>query len=463
MASRSARPAARRRSPRMAAWSPTCPTGVTSSPTRTPAPGRRSTSGRWAPAGRGRSAWRSTARRTARPGPRRSRPMAGSSRSNPRRRTSSRTTATARPTSFAGTSRRTRPILVSVTPDGDAARGQSRLPAISADGRMVAFQSTASDLLGPAAFGARRPPRGRRDPADRGLRARRRARRHGPHLGRPERAARRQHQPAGHGRRQRPVRGLRVDRRHARAQRSPPARRRVPARHAAVAAAQPGRDRLRQPHRRVAGRAGRRHPGQRRLGSAERARRAAITGAARGDYDVVADGCVGRVLHRQDACTVTVGFTPSRPGSRPATLAVPDSFTGSPRTASLRGSGLRAPVALDPQLEHRSQGRAAGHRGRGDRDPGSRPTPTSASTGRWGSRPSSRPSGRTPAGGSASRCSCSTTTGSARATCARRRSLRARSRPCPRRCWSPDPSVGPPGFLIIRRVIDLPLMLLIRG
>ena len=96
-------------------------------------------------------------------------------------------------------------ILVSVTPGGESARGQSRLPAISADGRMVAFQSTATDLLAhrpsgptPISLPWQRP--------DRGLRARRRARRHGPDLDRSERASRRQREPAGHGRRQRPLR-----------------------------------------------------------------------------------------------------------------------------------------------------------------------------------------------------------------------------------------------------------------
>ena len=101
-ASRPARPAARHRSRAMAASSPTCRTGATSSPTRTRGRGRRCTSGRWEAVDLARSAWPPVALRTARPEPRRSRPMARSWRSSPRRRTWSRTTATARPTSFAG-------------------------------------------------------------------------------------------------------------------------------------------------------------------------------------------------------------------------------------------------------------------------------------------------------------------------------------------------------------------------
>ena len=353
-------------------------------------------------------------------------------------------------------------ILVSVTPDGDAARGQSRLPAISADGRMVAFQSTASDLLGPAAsvpdahLAAVATPRTEVYERDVVL---------GDTVlisvarnGRPGGNASLQPTVGGNGRyvafastADTLVRNDRLQHADVFLRDMPPSPRLNPG---AIGF------------------------GSRTVGSPAApaaatlvnagwgplsVRDAAITGAARGDFDVVADGCAGRVLHRQDACTVTrrvhavaARVAPGHP--RRARLVHGLAAHGEP--ARIRPAG---PGRARSRAGHRSEGRAAGHRGRGDRAPGSRPTPTSASTGRWGSRPSSRPSGRTPAGGSASRCSCSTTTGSARATCARRRSRRARSRPCPRRCWSPDPSVGPPGFLIIRRVIDLPLVLLIRG
>ncbi len=81
-----------------------------------------------------------------------------------------------------------------------------------------------------------------------------------------------------------------------------------------------------------------------------RVSRSRISGSERKDFRVVADGCDGRTLHRGEACTVSVEFTPRRPGSRTATLQVPDSFTGSPRTARLRGTGSRARLVLDPDV-----------------------------------------------------------------------------------------------------------------
>ncbi len=78
--------------------------------------------------------------------------------------------------------------------------------------------------------------------------------------------------------------------------------------------------------------------------------KATITGSNRADFGVTADGCDGRTLHRGEACTVTIDFTPKGRGLRTATLEIPDSFTGSPRTARLRGSGSRARLVLDPDL-----------------------------------------------------------------------------------------------------------------
>ncbi len=66
---------------------------------------------------------------------------------------------------------------------------------------------------------------------------------------------------------------------------------------------------------------------------------ASIAGANRHSFSVVADACDGRTLRRGQACTVSVEFSPPRPGTQTATLQVPDSAAGSPRTARLRGVG----------------------------------------------------------------------------------------------------------------------------
>jgi WD40-like Beta Propeller Repeat len=80
---------------------------------------------------------------------------------------------------------------------------------------------------------------------------------------------------------------------------------------------------------------------------------ASIAGASRREFSVVADACDGRTLRRGQACTVSVVFAPSRPGTLTATLQVADSAAGSPRSARLRGVG--SPVAagrveLDPAV-----------------------------------------------------------------------------------------------------------------
>ncbi len=77
---------------------------------------------------------------------------------------------------------------------------------------------------------------------------------------------------------------------------------------------------------------------------------ATITGPMATDFAVVADSCVGVVLHRAEACTVSVTFTPTAPGDRTATLQVADAFTGSPRTARLTGAASLAKVELDPPI-----------------------------------------------------------------------------------------------------------------
>lgn len=77
---------------------------------------------------------------------------------------------------------------------------------------------------------------------------------------------------------------------------------------------------------------------------------ASLGGPARRDFRIVADGCRGRLLRRDEACTVSVQFKPVAKGTRTATLAVADSHAGSPRTVRLRGQASQAKLVLDPRI-----------------------------------------------------------------------------------------------------------------
>lgn len=77
---------------------------------------------------------------------------------------------------------------------------------------------------------------------------------------------------------------------------------------------------------------------------------ATITGANRKDFRIVADGCAARELRRNEACTVTVTFRPLDKGTRVATLEVADEFDGSPRTVRLRGVASKGQLVLDPPI-----------------------------------------------------------------------------------------------------------------
>ena len=74
------------------------------------------------------------------------------------------------------------------------------------------------------------------------------------------------------------------------------------------------------------------------------------TGNHAEDFSILADGCADKRLRRAQACTITVGFTPSAQGNRTARLNVPGGFGGSPLTARLRGGGSRAVLELDPPI-----------------------------------------------------------------------------------------------------------------
>ena len=77
---------------------------------------------------------------------------------------------------------------------------------------------------------------------------------------------------------------------------------------------------------------------------------ATIAGTNKADFRVVADGCKDRRLARNEACSVSVVFKPTGKGARAATLQVADTFTGSPRTVRLRGRASLAKLTLDPPI-----------------------------------------------------------------------------------------------------------------
>jgi Tol biopolymer transport system component len=77
---------------------------------------------------------------------------------------------------------------------------------------------------------------------------------------------------------------------------------------------------------------------------------ATVTGNHASDFTILADGCADKRLRRAQACTISVGFTPSAKGNRTARLNVPGGFGGSPLTARLRGGGSQAVLELDPPI-----------------------------------------------------------------------------------------------------------------
>jgi Tol biopolymer transport system component len=77
---------------------------------------------------------------------------------------------------------------------------------------------------------------------------------------------------------------------------------------------------------------------------------ATVAGGAVADFPIEGDGCTTRVLYRGDVCTVTVGFAPTAKGSRTATLTVTAVGGGSARTVVLVGRGSKAVIVLDPPV-----------------------------------------------------------------------------------------------------------------
>jgi Tol biopolymer transport system component len=77
---------------------------------------------------------------------------------------------------------------------------------------------------------------------------------------------------------------------------------------------------------------------------------ATIAGAAAADFGIPLDGCTSRSLHRDEACTLTISFTATAEGPRTASLQVTDDLGPEPRTVRLVGVGSEARLVLDPPV-----------------------------------------------------------------------------------------------------------------
>ena len=77
---------------------------------------------------------------------------------------------------------------------------------------------------------------------------------------------------------------------------------------------------------------------------------AALAGSNAADFSVLGDGCSGVTLYRGEPCTVTVGFVPQKPGARTAQLRIAMNAPGSPSVLTLKGRGSQAVIVLNPPL-----------------------------------------------------------------------------------------------------------------
>ena len=183
-------------------------------------------------------------------------------------------------------------------------------------------------------------------------------------------------------------------------------------------------------------------------------RRASIDGPA--DFAIAADACDGRVLHRAEACTVTATFAAKHEGPRRATLRIPDSFTGSPRTASLRGTGSQARLSIDPVLG--PPGTVVIATGSGF--PHNTQITLAWSDGITPTLPRVETDG---SGHFRTQVLVFHNDVTGRRDLVATAVGRSDIAPVSARMLVTRPSVGPPGFSIIRRLIDLPVVLLLRG
>jgi Tol biopolymer transport system component len=75
-----------------------------------------------------------------------------------------------------------------------------------------------------------------------------------------------------------------------------------------------------------------------------------VTGAAAEDYSIVVDGCAGQLLYRSDRCLVSVTFDPTVSGRRNGSLRIDHSTATSPGAVRLTGRASLATIDLDPPL-----------------------------------------------------------------------------------------------------------------
>ncbi|HZU27992.1 MAG TPA: choice-of-anchor D domain-containing protein [Bryobacteraceae bacterium] len=69
-----------------------------------------------------------------------------------------------------------------------------------------------------------------------------------------------------------------------------------------------------------------------------------LGGANAGDYAITGDGCSGGTFNPNQACTVSLKFSPLLGGTRSATVSVTDNAAGSPHSISVSGTGFGVPV-----------------------------------------------------------------------------------------------------------------------
>jgi hypothetical protein len=73
-----------------------------------------------------------------------------------------------------------------------------------------------------------------------------------------------------------------------------------------------------------------------------------IGGASPADFRLVADPCSGKPLARGLKCTLTIAYKPTAAGTRNADLRIDHAAPGSPRTVRLTGSATDARLLIDP-------------------------------------------------------------------------------------------------------------------
>jgi len=73
--------------------------------------------------------------------------------------------------------------------------------------------------------------------------------------------------------------------------------------------------------------------------------------AASDDFTIVSNSCAGETLTAGGTCRIGIRFSPETIGDRSTTLTISDSASGSPRTVSIRGTGVAIPAPEILSLE----------------------------------------------------------------------------------------------------------------